>query len=200
MTRSEILEQLRGNLTTLGRAEMVARYRSTRPNDWERELCAETGMSLRMIRIYAQAGALPWETRRKLVNPSLGDLQRILRGEPARPVNEIDFTHHVIAALGSRPDMRAWRQNVGAVKVAGRVFHAGPPRGAADITGIIEGGRRLEVELKMHGGKLRPEQESWRRMVLTFGGVYVLYEYDDSKSLDDNVEACVLEVHRCVTS
>lgn len=88
----------------------------------------------------------------------------------------------ILRAFGTRADMRLWRANTG-VAFAGspsgagrRVVRFGVP-GQADLTGILPGGLRLEIEVKRDGprpGQLSPAQENYRAMIERFGGVYVL--------------------------
>jgi len=110
------------------------------------------------------------------------------------PRDEVDFTRHVLLSLGATPGLRVWRQNVGCVPVRDRrgrtlrVFDAGPPVGAADVSGIVAPeGWRLELEIKMQGGKRSAAQESWSAMVRSMGGVYVLYTYDETLSVGANL-------------
>jgi hypothetical protein len=98
--------------------------------------------------------------------------------DPRADASEITFMKRLMIALGSIDGLRIWRQNTGHVPVRDpsgrtvRIFSAGPPPGAADLTGIYRG-IRVEIETKAAGGKLRPEQELWRDMIRTHGGVYV---------------------------
>ena len=46
--------------------------------------------------------------------------------------------------------------------------------GQADITGIVPGGRRLEVEVKAGDDKTSPDQERFGQMIRTAGGIYVV--------------------------
>lgn len=107
--------------------------------------------------------------------------------------NEITFTRALLIALSHLPGTRVWRQDCGSIPVRdarGRVirhFDAGPPEGAADISGITTRGRRLEIELKMPGGKLREGQRAWARMVTELGGVYLHVQYNPDLDLDGNV-------------
>ena len=108
-------------------------------------------------------------------------------------IDEIDFTHLALAQLGTDTRWRVWRQNCGEIPVRDRsgkvvrVFHPGPPHGAADISGIVrDGGWRLEVELKMPRGKRSKAQIAWAKMIEGAGGVYVLYTYDDDVDLAQN--------------
>jgi len=46
--------------------------------------------------------------------------------------------------------------------------------GQADLTGILPGGVRLEIEVKRPGCPQTHEQRAFQRMIERFGGVYVL--------------------------
>jgi hypothetical protein len=71
------------------------------------------------------------------------------------------------------------------------VKRAGPPKGAADITGIIKPeGWRLEIECKIGSRKRSPQQDRWGEFVQSFGGIYILL------SSDNTVNECVDEVIR----
>lgn len=97
------------------------------------------------------------------------------------PASEAAFQARLLLALGRRQDMRVYRQNVGTVLVrdakgkAQRTFRAGPPPGAADISGIVRPeGWRLEVECKAVRGKRSEAQQRWADMITAAGGVYAL--------------------------
>lgn len=84
----------------------------------------------------------------------------------------------ILVAIGSRTDVRLWRQNAGRARVTS---HSGTdrwiemaPSGAADLTGILKDGRRLEIEVKRPRLGLTADQLRWKAMVERFGGVYVL--------------------------
>lgn len=87
--------------------------------------------------------------------------------------------NEILRAYGTRPDMRLWRANVGVGKYLDRatgtlrVVRYGVP-GQADLSGILPGGVRLEIEVKAPGGQQSDEQRNFERMVRRFGGVYVL--------------------------
>jgi hypothetical protein len=122
-------------------------------------------------------------------------------------VNEGDFMRRLMLALGRRPDMRIWRQNVGSVPVRNalgrieRVFHTGVPRGAADLSGYVRPeGWRLEIEVKGPGGARSPEQETFARLVTAGGCVYALVAYDASRSLSENIAAGVRVVEQAVAA
>lgn len=76
-------------------------------------------------------------------------------------------------ALAGRADLRAWRNNVGAARDRGRFVRFGLP-GSADITGIFDDGRRLEIEVKAAGGRLSQKQKFFGAMIEQFGGVYIV--------------------------
>lgn len=75
--------------------------------------------------------------------------------------------------------MRLWRANVGVARIGGprsaggRIVRFGLP-GQADLTGILPGGVRLEIEAKGAAGRQTEEQHAFQRMIERFGGVYVL--------------------------
>lgn len=116
--------------------------------------------------------------------------------EPATPTpkaRERDTQAAILLAFGALPWLRLWRVNVGtAITMDGRgVVRFGIP-GMADLTGIVACGRRLEVEVKAEGGRLRREQEVWRDTILRFGGLYHLARsVDDTRAfLDAHLGAC----------
>ena len=60
-----------------------------------------------------------------------------------------------------------------ALEAARRVIRFGV-EGAADLSGILAGGRRLEVEVKSERGRQSDEQHAYQAMIERFGGVYIL--------------------------
>lgn len=113
-------------------------------------------------------------------------------------MNEHPFMKHLLLALGAQPWCRVWRQNVGKVLVRDdhgrplRQFDAGPPPGVADISGFVRpDGWRLEVEVKADGGERRREQRAFERVALAGGVVYVLVEYSELETLEQNVARAV---------
>jgi hypothetical protein len=120
---------------------------------------------------------------------------------------ELDLMRHLLLALGRRPDVRLWRQNVGRIPVRDaqgrvlRVFSTGTPRGAADLTGYVRPeGWRLEIEVKGPGGVLRPEQATFARLVTLGGCVYALVTYDPARSPAENVAAGVRQVEAAIAA
>lgn len=111
-------------------------------------------------------------------------------------MNELTFMSRLMVALSAMPGVRVHRQNVGSIvqrDALGRkrsVFHAGPPVGAADITGGVgPEGWRLEVEVKSASGERSPEQLAWAALCARQGYVYALVQYDDALEPDANVAA-----------
>jgi len=82
-------------------------------------------------------------------------------------------------------DLRVWRQNVGVAvpltptvraalrNIEHRIVRFGIP-GAADLTGILPDGRRLEVEIKTAIGRQSQQQERFEAMITRFGGLYIV--------------------------
>jgi hypothetical protein len=95
------------------------------------------------------------------------------------------------------PQARIWRNNVGAAvpvsvvrfaaaalrkgNVAGALAMLDQARpiafgveGAADLSGILATGRRLEIEVKSETGRQRPQQKLYEAMIQKHNGLYVL--------------------------
>jgi len=68
-----------------------------------------------------------------------------------------------------------WRSNVG--RKHNMVFGK---KGSADITGIIKGGIRLEIEVKDAKGKVSEEQQEFLDTIKKFGGIALV-----ARGLDD---------------
>jgi hypothetical protein len=98
---------------------------------------------------------------------------------------ESPFRKALMIELSKLPDVQIHRQNSGEVifrraksSAIGR-FAAGPPAGAADISGVallsaeLEIGARLEIETKSSTGKLREAQKNWAARQTALGAIYV---------------------------
>gem|GEM_PF-4022497 len=172
------------------RCEKAATHRLDRGPDGVSFLCASHARALRDMHEPGQLRKL------RVAKPKTAP-------KPER-VDEIPFMRHVIEALGARADMRIHRQNCGKVVVrdrAGNVrssFDAGPPNGAADVSGIVRGGYRLEIEFKSADGAPSDAQRAWQRMIESFGGIYVLVDYVPTLSLEANVARAVELVEAAV--
>ncbi len=111
-------------------------------------------------------------------------------------MNEVTFTKHLLVAFSRVPGVRVWRQNCGKIAIRDhkgdvqRYFDAGPPTGAADISGIhTASGRRIEAEVKMPSGERSAEQLRWAQFIEASRGIYLLVRCDDSLSLAENLAA-----------
>jgi hypothetical protein len=78
-------------------------------------------------------------------------------------------------ALGSRPDLRLWRNSTGsALSFDGkRVMRFGLP-GSPDLIGILRGGRFLGIEVKAQTGTQSAQQRAFQNMAERMGGAYIL--------------------------
>ncbi len=88
----------------------------------------------------------------------------------------------ILNAWGAHLRLRLWRANVG----VGWFANGKPARktdpgaypvkfgtpGQADISGIVDGGIRLEIECKSETGRLRADQMAFKHMIDRFGGWY----------------------------
>lgn len=86
-----------------------------------------------------------------------------------------ELLNHILLKISEDfpESVRAWKNNSGAIKVDGRFVKFGVS-GQADITGIIEGGKRLEIEVKVGKDYQKKDQKNYDRMITKFGGVYIL--------------------------
>ena len=85
----------------------------------------------------------------------------------------------ILRTFATRPDMRLWRANTGVARHGRRVARFGVP-GQADLTGILPGGVRLEIEVKSANCRQSAAQRDYQVMIERFGGVYVLaWSVDD---------------------
>ena len=92
-------------------------------------------------------------------------------------VREQHIQNAILREFGTRPDMRLWRSNTGAATymrngTKQRVSFGVP--GAADITGILYDGRRVEIEVKSAVGRQSPDQKNYQAMIERFNGLYIL--------------------------
>lgn len=94
-------------------------------------------------------------------------------------LREHTIQNAILREFGARADMRLWRQNTGAATFRGQRVSFGV-QGAADLSGILPDGRRLEIEIKSAVGRQSPEQRAYQTMIERFNGVYIL-----ARSVDD---------------
>lgn len=86
---------------------------------------------------------------------------------------EHDIQQAILLALGQRRDLRLWRNNAGMAFGKGRAVRFGVV-GQADISGILTGGRRLELEVKAPGERPTEEQVRFGSMITRYGGVWAV--------------------------
>lgn len=93
------------------------------------------------------------------------------------------------AVHASRNGMHLFRRNVGVFR---QMFGPGKVRigikGQADIYGWDHTGRAMEIELKMHGKKLRPEQLQWAVVCVASSVRYYQLEQHRDETPDETVE------------
>ncbi len=88
---------------------------------------------------------------------------------------EKQIQNAIIAHLGCNDRLRIWRQNTGVfLTLDGRdKVSVGVP-GAADLSGIMIDGRRLEIEVKTETGRQSLKQERYMKMIRAMNGIYIL--------------------------
>jgi len=88
-------------------------------------------------------------------------------------MSEQTLVRAILDRLAAMPEVYAWRQNTGVAKAHGHRIRFGL-NGSGDISGILRGGRRLELEVKLPGGKygVTEEQEAFGARVLAMGGLW----------------------------
>lgn len=79
----------------------------------------------------------------------------------------------ILVAVSATGLARVWRQPTGAAYRAGRLVRYGKV-GAADITGLLINGRRVEIEVKTGGGVQSAEQKIFEDMITKMGGLYLV--------------------------
>jgi len=102
-----------------------------------------------------------------------------------KAASEIDIQRAILAALAGRRDLRVWRANAGVgLTLDGQRMVRYGVRGQGDLTGVVAGGRRLEIEVKRPGQRQTKEQRLFGEMITRFGGLYVL-----ARSVEDVLAA-----------
>ena len=90
-----------------------------------------------------------------------------------RTLTETDIMRRILRDLGSRPDMRLWRQSSG-VAFRGTAAIRFGINGCADLSGILHDGRRVEIEVKTAKGRQSKQQRAFEFMIARFGGIYLI--------------------------
>lgn len=98
-------------------------------------------------------------------------------------MTEGEIQREILDALALIPGVCAWRNNTGVSRSGGRYVRFGIA-GQGDITGLLRGGRRLEMEVKTAKGKVSPEQEKFGAEITAMGGLYIV-----ARSVEDALTA-----------
>lgn len=90
-------------------------------------------------------------------------------------MSERDIQAAIMRAFAGDTRLRLWRANSGVARAldGSRFVRFGVP-GQADLSGILAGGRRLEIEVKTATGRQSPQQLAFGGMIRRFGGLYIL--------------------------
>ncbi len=107
---------------------------------------------------------------------------------------EMAWMDYLIHRLGSRDDMRVWRQNAGSPELKGGGRIKLMPNGAADIGGVFQNGVLLQIETKMYGVKQNDDQKAWEGMIKRMNAVYIVATYDADLGLEVNGDRVVEEL------
>ena len=100
-------------------------------------------------------------------------------------MSESAIVRDILDAYAGHPRIKLWRQNTGVARVRGSHVRFGM-NGAGDITGIMDGGRRIEIECKKPKAKQRQAQVEFGDMVRRHGGLYIIaFSVDDVKEILD---------------
>jgi len=86
---------------------------------------------------------------------------------------EKQIQNDIMREFATRSDLRLWRANTGVARFGRRIVRFGVP-GQADLTGILNDGRRLEIEVKSATGRQDNDQQRFEAMIKKFGGIYIL--------------------------
>ena len=118
-------------------------------------------------------------------------LRRHLAVATARPKAEKQIQQQILREFATQSWCRLWRQNTGVAvflsplfRLVGRVLSRSSidalPRvafglpGSADLSGVLRGGRRIEIEVKSATGEQRLQQRRFGAMINNFGGIYIV--------------------------
>jgi hypothetical protein len=96
-------------------------------------------------------------------------------------VTENELQRQILDALATLNGVYVWRQNTGVAKAGGYRIRFGHV-GSGDISGIIRGGRRLEIEVKTEKGEPSEAQLAFGARVNELGGLWFV-----ARSVEDAV-------------
>lgn len=92
------------------------------------------------------------------------------------------LVNEIIKAMSATGKCRCWSQPTGAAFRDGEMIRYGV-LGSADISGIVVGGRRLEVEVKTRKAVQQKNQRAFQAMITAMGGIYFV-----ARSVPDAIE------------
>lgn len=87
--------------------------------------------------------------------------------------SEAQIQSEILLEFGTGHGLVLWRQNTGAAKINGQLVRFGTP-GQADLSGVLDGGRALFVEIKSTTGRQSPQQRKFQAAVERRGALYIL--------------------------
>jgi len=113
----------------------------------------------------------PW----KHVGPKLPAKTRETTNKKRTNANDTESAvQREVVLQAKRMGVQLWRQQAGRI-FTGRYTIQLAPSGAADLTGMLAQGVRLEVEVKKRfGGTQSKVQKEWQRYIEENNGVYLL--------------------------
>lgn len=101
-------------------------------------------------------------------------------------MTESTIQNKIRLALGSRPDVRLFRNHVGVVKdQRGQVHSFGLRKGSADLIGWVRVSHIavfLSIEVKTATGRVREEQQQWMKNVNESGGIAFVARSEEEAS------------------
>jgi hypothetical protein len=83
------------------------------------------------------------------------------------------LVRNLLVALSATKLCMVWRQDTGAAYRNDRLIRYGLI-GSADISGILIGGKRLEIECKTGRAVQTEGQINFQKMIMKMGGIYIL--------------------------
>lgn len=112
---------------------------------------------------------------------------------PSQNSKHTELVVETVLTLSAADIGRFWQNNTGKAFRGKRLISFGLT-GSGDITGILcPSGKRCEIEIKTGRGRLTSDQENFRDMILSMGGIHaVIRTPDDIQYFIQRVRAGVL--------
>jgi hypothetical protein len=95
--------------------------------------------------------------------------------------------NQILAVLNLARCGRFWHQPTGAAYREGKLIHYGL-KGCADISGILKGGYRVEIEVKTGKAKQQINQKHFEKNIHMWGGIYFV-----ARSPEDALKSLKIE-------